>query len=605
MQAKVSTPSDAPPPKKKAKKNKEQQVSSDPSWSWDSVRAGEDQVSEFIYWEGGLNEIRPDWSKFLHSQYPPAPSLLFAYTTLRGALLSSLSTPASPASIYEDKEASVCRIADAIIRAVEAVHAFLFETSISNTLATATSSSTPLPSSSCVLHGGRYENLTSNRIATSSTLLMYTLHTAFPALLHASGELTSLHDKHRRETVPLRADGGRAQGPGLGAETGDEQVDRVLDVLLELILLPLVRAFRPLCRTRLVPLCTPGTTSGAQASASAKVNPPASTAGSSSTAAKQTGAKEASEEKEKGKKGKSKASLNSKETPTFPSDSDPAPARAVNDIRKDTLALLGTTLGVLLANSAPSTTSTPAHSGLHKTTCGIRERVALEAIRELEALYGICREDDSTSLTCDADRANSSSGVPAPALASSQHHAPSTTTTTATTADRSVKPQGDNGTPRTETVGRNAKTSLTAVIKHGREAWRADIFQTLVTKDAAWYLCSVLHLAVVSSESRTSADEEAISPSLMRAVIEGVGRLLRLATPDVANIDGGDGLVRRFEVDHRDGDGDKSGSSERQQSAPGSAAARAVIDPVTQNMLLAICEKAMCGYAEIDPDLVE
>jgi len=89
----------------------------------------------------------------------------------------------------------------------------------------------------------------------------------------------------------------------------------------------------------------------------------------------------------------------------------------------------------------------------------------------------------------------------------------------------------------------------------------------------------------------------------MRAVIEGVGRLLRLAAPDVASIDGGDGLVRRFEVDHRDGGGDKSGS-ERQQSAPGSAAARAVIDPVTQNMLLAICEKAMCGYAEIDPDLV-
>jgi len=503
----------------------------------------------------------------------------------------------------------VCRIADAIIRAVEAVHAFLFETSISNTLATATSSSTPLPSSSCVLHGGRYENLTSSRIATSSTLLMYTLHTAFPALLHACGELTSLHDKHRRETVPLRADGGRAQGPGFGAETGDEQVDRVVDVLLELILLPLVRAFRPLCRTRLVPLCTSGTTSGAQASASAKVNPPASTAGSSNTAAKQTGAKEASKEKEKGKKGKSKASQNSKETPTFPSDSDPDPARAVNDIRKDTLALLGTTLGVLLANSAPSTTSTPAHSGLHKTTLGIRERVALEAIRELEALYGICRKDDSTSLTSDTDCANPSSGVllPAPALASSQHCPPSTTAATAATTadalnDHSVKPK--NGTPRTETVGRNAKTSLTALIKHGREAWRADIFQTLVTKDAAWYLCSVLHLAVVS-ESRTSADEEAISPSLMQAVIEGVGRLLRLATPDVANIDGGDGLVRRFEVDHRDGDGDKSGSSERQQSAPGSAAARAVIDPVTQNMLLAICEKAMCGYAEIDPDLVE
>jgi len=235
--------------------------------------------------------------------------------------------------------------------------------------------------------------------------------------------------------------------------------------------------------------------------------------------------------------------------------------------------------------------------------------VALEAIRELEALYGICRKDDSTSLTSDTDCANPSSGVllPAPALASSQHRPPSTTAaTTATTADalnnRSGKPQ--NGTPRTETVSRNAKASLTAVIKHGREAWRADIFQTLVTKDAAWYLCSVLHFAVVSSGSRTSAGEEATSPSLMRAVIEGVGRLLRLAAPDVASIDGGDGLVRRFEVDHRDGGGDKSGS-ERQQSAPGSAAARAVIDPVTQNMLLAICEKAMCGYAEIDPDLVE
>lgn len=508
---------------------------------------------------------------------------------------------------------------------------FLFlgtwETSISNPSATMTSSSTPLPpsapssaqhapplsawSSSRVSHGGRYENLTSSRIAASSPLLMYTLHTAFPTLLHACGELTSLHDKHRgRGTVPLRTDDGRAQGPGLGAHTGHEQVDRVLDVFLELILLPLVRAFRPLCRARLVSLYTPGTTSGAQASASEKVNPPASTssnAGPSTSAAKQTGAKEASKEKEKGKKGKSKAIQNSKETPTLPADSNPDPARrAATDIRKDTLALLGTTLGVLLTNPTPPSTSTPAHSGLHKSTSGIRDRVALEAIHELEALYGVCHEDD-TSLTSGTDRANpSSSGIllPAPALASSQHHPASSTTFTSadTLTDRSVKPQGEDGTPHTDTVGRNAKTSLTAAIKHGREAWRADIFQMLATKDAAWYLCSVLHLAVVSPESRTSAGEEArTSPLLMRAVIEGVGRLLRLAAPDLADIGDGDGLVKRFEMDHRGGGGDKSGS-ERQQSA-GSAAAP-VIDPVTQNMLLAICEKAMCGYAEMDPDLV-
>ncbi|KAL4064072.1 hypothetical protein V8B97DRAFT_2011125, partial [Scleroderma yunnanense] len=232
MQAKKPTPSDGPPPKKKVKKNKECQDSSDTHWNWDSVRA--------------------DWSKFIDSRYPPAPSLLLAYTSLRGAILCSSSASPSTITTFERTEASVRHIADAIVRAVEAIHAFLFirtqETSNPNSASSLEHITTYLPSSTLsrplstwtrsMSHGGRYENLTSSRIATSSPLLMYTVHTAFPALLQACAQLATLHDKHRgkREAFPLRV-GGQGQGPS--EKTGYEQVDRVLDALLEFILLPL------------------------------------------------------------------------------------------------------------------------------------------------------------------------------------------------------------------------------------------------------------------------------------------------------------------------------------------------------------------------------
>ena len=492
----------------------------------------------------------------------------------------------------ENLEATTCRVADAIIRAVEAVQSFLFvearESSNSNVSVT-TSSCTPFQmamsssslharwlASSSVLPRGKYENITSNKIATSSPLLMYTLRTAFPALLHACIELASLRNKHqgRWGTFPLSVRGGQGQGPH-GAE-GFEQVDRVLDALLELILLPLVRAFRPLCRTRLMPFFETRKTSGTRVSA---VNPHSTPLDIETSA------------------GKSKAPQSSKETATFLTNSDPNTAlHTLTDLRTDALALLGTTLQALLANSYTLSSSTSTHSALHKVTVGIRERVALEVIRELEALYVICGEDDTKSTNA-TDHMHLPLGVPPPAP--TQHHSlPAPATTSQALNGSSLKPASDNPL-RMETTDQYPKQPLTEAIKHSREAWQTDIFRTLVTKDAAWYLCSVLNFTVVSSESESSTAEEAVSPLLMRVVIEGVGTLLRLAIPDV-NIDGDNDLVRGPETDHENGDGDKS-CSERQQSARSTAAL--AIDPVTQNMLLALCEKVMSGYGEINPDI--
>ncbi|KAF8841663.1 hypothetical protein BDN67DRAFT_501326 [Paxillus ammoniavirescens] len=93
--AKAAT-SDAPPPKKKNRKNTKDPQ--EPEWNWDQSRA--------------------DWSIFLHSQLPPPPSLVAAYTSLKGALSSS----------NEDRQSYAPRLTDAIHRAFETIYVFLFST---------------------------------------------------------------------------------------------------------------------------------------------------------------------------------------------------------------------------------------------------------------------------------------------------------------------------------------------------------------------------------------------------------------------------------------------------------------------------------------------
>ncbi|KAG6331426.1 hypothetical protein ID866_7659 [Astraeus odoratus] len=575
--------SDAPPPKKKAKKNhKGQQAPSqpgEPSWNWDLVRA--------------------DWSSFFHSLYPPPPSLLVAYTALRGALLS---LPLSATSKVKDNEV---HLANAIVRALETIHAFLFAgesppvntTTAPSPVLTASSSSSvtaasgaslpsalPLSSASSSLstsRNGAVASLTSVRIAMSTPLLMYALRTAFPTLVKTCKDLASLYDGYGKKQE-ISSWFSSEQGSGKEKETGYDQLDRVVNALLELTLLPLVRAFRPLCRAHL-----------AQFFDGPRSNVTSDTKTRTTAEQVKLKRKDKASEKQgtrKGKKSKAKTaqitkpdsvfsdpgSVYSGAAPRLPHSPDVA-RKAPVDIRTDALSLLATIVteinsalgSVIPLSSVESTSERNLQRVVFGAGIGIRERIALEAIRELEALYGVhcVRGIDNTSVE------NFSLQQPP------------------------LMPESANAGP--------ADMKDPEAARQTAEACRADILRTLTTKDGAWYLCSALHL-VVSSPSlpagsqracatmpasasdqlpkdayRTAARASPSSLLLTKAVIEGIGRLLRLAVPD-------------DDIDHGNG-----------ANPEGRRVPYAPVDPFTQNILLAICEEAMVGYAELDSDLLE
>ncbi|KAF9239423.1 hypothetical protein BU15DRAFT_74579 [Melanogaster broomeanus] len=274
--------SDAPPPKKKSKKNtsKDQQ---EPEWNWEQSRA--------------------DWSSFIHSQYPPPPSLVAAYTSLKAALSSP----------NEDQHSYASRLTDVIRKAFETIYAVLV--SVQQT------QPPPIPLVQVEMGG-----LDSARIATVSPLLMYVLRTVLPALIRTT------HENSKPKRPRLHA------GSRYDAHTS---INQAINNLLESILLPCVRSFVPLCNTRLAALL-PAT-------------------------AKKAGVRDKAKGKGKEKpSGKAPSSDHSK----------------LADARTDLLALLGASFAALDA--------LPPYPGPCPNTdmaAGVRERLGLEAIRELDALY--------------------------------------------------------------------------------------------------------------------------------------------------------------------------------------------------------------------------
>ncbi|KIK23112.1 hypothetical protein PISMIDRAFT_11106 [Pisolithus microcarpus 441] len=619
--------SSSQPPRKKAKKKHKQQDPNEPTWNWDMVRTGERQdfyklplcLARFFT----LTDDYLGWSNFIHSLYPPGPSLLIAYNSLHGALLSSHSAPSSETHKEGHVETYVCRLADAMIRAVEAIYAFLFVKGGDNPIVAATSSptvgslpsqissqqpsahSTPALSAPSASVGGRYENLTCASIAMCYPLLAYTLTTTFPALLKACEDLTSLHASDSvRGTFPHVS----SEKPRCQEISGYHQINRVIDVLLELILLPFVRAFRPLCWARLLAVIE---------GADAVVNVSANTDPTADTARREKG--KAKEKRPKGKRtgeatkareGKGKANQRAKDKGTpardpglagrsipAPSDSlsHPAPANVCIDV----LALLG-----MAAHALESLSSSTAQASSLTIACsmstGVRERLALEAIRELEALYSIPVDNATSSPDCTLPQTNRS-------------YLPHTANTAACSPTM-PSPTQNTPTPHTfsaceSTATHNAlnteNPNLQAAVHKAKGAYRENLFRTLSTKDAAWYLCSVLYLAIspptnpvtsgdapglwsmpvagsaslrADANPRTAGSASPLPSSalLTRAVVAGIGRLLYFAVPAI-------------------GDGDAA-------AGPNSST---LIDPITRNILLAICERALKGYAEVDQELLE
>ncbi|KAI5985153.1 hypothetical protein EDD15DRAFT_2374395 [Pisolithus albus] len=602
------------PPRKKAKKKQKQQDPNEPTWNWDMVRTGERQDSYSLpLCPARFFTLTGDylgWSNFIHSLYPPGPSLLIAYNSLRGALLSSYS--ASSSEIHKEGRVGtyVCRLADAMIRAVEAMYAFLFVKSGDNHIIAATSSptvgppsqmpsrahSTTVPSAPSPSPGIRYENLSCSSIAMCYPLLAYTLTTAFPALLKACEELTSLHtnDSVRRTFPPVS---------GCQEIPGYLQMNRVIDVLLELILLPFVRAFRPLCRARLLPVIE-----GADAvvNVGANTDPTADTTRKEKGKAKQkrpNGKLTGEATKARPEKGKANQRAKDDGIPardpglagrSIPAPSDslshPAPANVCVDI----LALLG-----MAALALESLSSSTAQASSLTIACsmstGVRERLGLEAIRELETLYSIPVDIATSSPESTLPQTNRSypphtanTAACSPTMPSLPQNRPTTRTPSACESTA------------THNVSKTENPNLQAAVQKVKGVYRENLFRTLSTKDAAWYLCSVLYLAISpdapavgsmpvagSASPRTDANPRtpgSASPSpssaiLTRAVVAGIARLLRLVTPEVVVDDAAD--------------------SRRRPSAS------ALVDPFTQNILLAICEQALKGYAEIDQALLE
>ncbi|KAF9228118.1 hypothetical protein BS17DRAFT_321592 [Gyrodon lividus] len=426
-QAKTGT-SDAPPPKKKSKKSTSKDPQA-PEWNWDQSRA--------------------DWSGFLHSQHPPPPSLVEAYTSLKGALSSS----------NEDKESYASRLTDAIRRAFETIYVFVF------------SAGQTYPSPNSPVRA-KTEDLDSARIAMASPFLMYVLRTALPSLVRTTPE-----PKHRRA---LHA------GSGYDAHI---YVNKVTNHLLESVLLPLLRSFVPVCNTRLAALLT----------------------------AKKAGARD---------KGKGKEKHTGK-TPSF------APSKLA-DTRTDLLALLGVSLAAL--DALPSYLGPSSNSSIG---AGIRSRLGLETIRELEALY--------------AGPSSPSSQLQAP----SQSHARSSQPITATQSEKRAK--------RLERLAGTREERISA----------------LAVKDAAWYLASALNLCVSQSAGKNENVADGMgkqSSQLLRdALVDRIGKLVRSVT-----------YLGFEDVEEINSNGDA-----RPQNP------EYTVDPVCRSILLAVCEHAMSEFSQV------
>ena len=431
----VASTSDAPPPKKKSKKNttKDQH---DPESSWDQSRAGKPilgQCRRRIY--ADLAHI--DLSRFLSSQYPPSPSLVAAYASLKGVLAFPDADLISHAS----------RLTDAILCALDTMHVFLFSSNSGPDLCIRT------------VPGALSQHIDSPRIAMTSPLLTYVLQTAIPALLRTIQGVNKRQRQHIATDLHVH-------------------IDRVLDHLLECVLLPLLRALVPLSFEHFAPLT---------------VSPP----------------------KKPGRPpGKGRIKHKHKRSDTHPQKNP--------DTRTDAFTLIGMSLSALDALPSPGSVASSIAGG-------IRDRLGLETIRELEALYA-------------PPMGARAQGPPTPP--------PSAPPASQGRAQQSVVTES-----RARRLERLAGT-------------RAERVRALATRDAGWLLASTLGLCVTPAPVLTggSAHCELVAGQsggqLREALLDRVGK-----------------LVRSVHV------GDSNGDS------------KLAIDPVCQNMLLAICERAMTQLA--------
>lgn len=345
---------------------------------------------------------------------------------------------------------------------------------------------------------------------------MYLLRTALPALLRtAQGDIKS---KRLRQRTAVTSTDAHAH------------VDSVLDQLLECVLLPLLRALTPLCFARLAPLVMP------------LPKKPSQLAG----------------------KGKSRDKVKDKRAATHPPKN--------TDARIDVFALIGTSFEAL--DALPPLVRPPGPGGCSASSIviGIRDRLGLETIRELEALYAVPRPPSSSELSSESRQ---------PPLAHSAAAAPpSRPTPTPTPLSAQSQPQSQPRTQQQRTVAESRAKRLERL-----GGTRAERVRALATRDAGWFLASTLNICVTPAPAPAGSGPLHCDPTAARAEHEHSGGLLRKALLDRIGK-----LIRSVPVpDDACHDIDHTSTN----CITADVSKFATIDPVCQNMLLAICERAM------------
>ena len=442
---------------------------------------------------------RIDWSRILSSHYPSSPSLIAAYASLKGAL----------AAPNADLLSYTLRLADAILRALDTIHLFLF--SPPNPSPDAPALGTPLRLDPA--------HIDSARIALASPLLMYVLRTALHTLVRTAHDSTKSKLPRQRPHTTIASTDAYAR------------VDKVLDHLLECVLLSLLRVLSPLCFARLEPLLS------------------------------------ASLKKDKDKAGRAVGKGKDKDKRTGSAAADP-PKKT--DVRTDVFALIGMSLEALDALPPLVRPLGPGPTGAgggRSIAGGIRDRLGLETVRELEALYAA---PPPSSLQLPSQPPQATPSDPPPPL--------STPTPTPTPLSTQLQPQ-----PRTQ---QRVVTESRAKRLERLAGTRAERVRALATRDAGWFLASTLNLCVTpgrqthasgAPHAGGSADNDGSGTLLREALLAGVGRLVRsVGEHGVSDSPGQEPSHPSEALDHRN-----------------AIDAKFAIDPVCQNMLLAICERAM------------
>ena len=365
------------------------------------------------------------------------------------------------------------------------------------------------------------EHIDSTRIALASPLLMYVLRTALHTLVRTAQDST----KSKRSR----------QRPHPAATDAHAYVDKVLDHLLERVLLALLRALSPLCSARLAPLV------------------PAPLKKDQNKAGRAVGR---GKDKDKDKRTGSASIHPPKKT----------------DVRTDVFALIGASLEALDALPPLVCPTGPGSSrdraGSDNIADGIRDRLGLETIRELETLYAVPPPPPlpSSSLQLPSQQPLATRSEPQPRPLS-----------TPTLTPPSAQPHS-HSQPQAQAQQRAAPESRTKRLER-LAGTRAERVQALATRDAGWFLASVLNLCVTPTPTLAAGTADNPGGLLREALLDRIGRLVRSVPFCQHSSNPSDAALDDRAIAHCN------------------ATDTSVIDPVCQNMLLAICERALCHLA--------